>query len=174
MRQTSGAWTPRVEQAVAERLMDHKEEALRVWESLVLKEIPHARAYDQSALRDSLHKFIDQIIAALDMGGIEPVLKIEKRIARRHGEQRVETSTYTLDQVLTKYRLLRKAIFQVLEGAGDRYRESTGKNQIEPRFGQRFVFRGTVLRFKECMSEYLLRDQNIKLTTWTHVDLSTS
>jgi signal transduction histidine kinase len=73
-----------------------------------------AAAADQSdsALIDNMPKIIDALAEALD--GADAAAYSQELFAR-HAEARVDWSSYSADEILREYVLLRKAVFRVLE-----------------------------------------------------------
>jgi signal transduction histidine kinase len=101
---------------IAPLLSKKKEQILKTWEKNVLRDIPAARQYNRSALRDHLPAFLDDIARALKKEDCSnEVLEAAAKKGANHGEERAIYNDYTLGQVLTEFGLFRKAIFEVLE-----------------------------------------------------------
>jgi PAS domain S-box-containing protein len=99
----------------AHLLRKNQERVLRVWEKNVLREIPEARQKSRSVLRDHLPYLLDDIASALERGRTELVISSRRHSAAEHGRQRQKHTDFNLEQVLHEFRLLRGAVFEVLE-----------------------------------------------------------
>jgi len=92
-----------------------KEAILKNWEQKVLRALPAARHKNRSALRDHLPQFFEQIKAALEAGKVpDELAKGGRTEGAEHGRQRSYLEGYTLNQVLTEFRLFKDAILEVL------------------------------------------------------------
>jgi len=100
----------------SERLKMQKLRILRLWEKQVVDALPAAKECELPALMNTLPTVIDQLIETL--AHPKPQLAIqanEDKIAISHGTQRAQLERYTLDQVISEYRILRNILFEVLE-----------------------------------------------------------
>lgn len=78
----------------------------------VRRELVAAREQEEPALLDNIPRIIDALALALD-GADDAATR--QALFVLHAEARVDWSSYTSDEFLREYVLLRKAIFQVLE-----------------------------------------------------------
>lgn len=103
---------------VPERLEEAKETILSRWERQVRESIQPARSEERLVLRNSLPLVIDVMVHALRDPTAERGLANEERLAIGHGKHRAQNASYSLEQVVNEYHVLRKVIFDVLEGDG--------------------------------------------------------
>ena len=104
----------------ADLLRRLKEKILAEWEKQVRESIPASRSQEKLALRNSLPEVIDAMIVMLaDPNPHEALSSEEERLARGHGRQRAESASYSLEQVIDEYHVLRRVLFAALE-EGDR------------------------------------------------------
>jgi len=85
---------------------------LEKWEEQVRLEVEAARHLHSSDLKNSLPKFLENLAHALEHR--EGNVKFEAKVAREHGKERSTFPRYTLEQIISEYRILRRAIFSVL------------------------------------------------------------
>lgn len=104
--------------SVSEHLERAKEEILSRWERQVRESIVPARSEEQLMLRNSLPELLDGMVIALRDPRAERALLDEERLAVGHGKHRAENASYSLEQVVNEYHVLRKVLFDVLEGDG--------------------------------------------------------
>jgi PAS domain S-box-containing protein len=103
-------------ETTSERLRRAKERILAEWEKQVRQTIPPARSQERLALLDSLPEVLDGIVMTLSDPAPERALFAEEeRLAAGHGKQRAQNITYSLEQVINEYHVLRKVLFEVLE-----------------------------------------------------------
>jgi signal transduction histidine kinase len=79
----------------------------------VRRELAAAADQSDSALLDNMPKIIDALAQVLDGG--EGGTAYSQELFALHAEARVDWSSYSADEILREYVLLRKAVFQVLE-----------------------------------------------------------
>lgn len=105
----------------AKRLIQSIPKILNIWEKRAKEEIEAAYHQDTLALRNSLSEYIAQLADALS-NSIDrtPTRQIKDkkdstRVGKKHGEERANTSLYTMDQMILEYHILRQVICEVLE-----------------------------------------------------------
>lgn len=73
-------------------------------------EVPEIRGLDRTVIVNLLPQFLDQIIENLEQpANAAPVRKLEE-LGRSHAAQRFSLMNYSLEQLLTEYRIVRKQI----------------------------------------------------------------
>ncbi len=97
---------------LADRLRIEIPNILNIWEMWVRKEVEAARELHPTDLKNSLPKVLENLAQALEFQekGVLPEIKV----AREHGKERSTFPQYTLEQIIAEYRLLRRAIFEVI------------------------------------------------------------
>jgi PAS domain S-box-containing protein len=101
--------------ATSEILQINKELVLQHWENRAREYLPGAKVADSLSLRDSLPKFMDELIHAIGKPYQKNILrKHEKELALEHGTERSQMKEYDLSQVIEEYKLLRQVIFEIL------------------------------------------------------------
>ncbi|HLL06168.1 MAG TPA: ATP-binding protein [Myxococcaceae bacterium] len=101
--------------AAAQRLRERKAEILEVYVQAARAELEAARGIDLAELVDNLPELLDTLARALEQG--ESVAKLAEcatRFGMKHGQSRARQQSYSLNDVLTEYRLLSQAIFTTL------------------------------------------------------------
>ena len=95
-------------------LFRFKENILRAWETQCREKVLAAKLQSRPALLNEIPKFIDQLVLT-----IRPEFKTDfeanSKVARDHAEQRSDLITYTLDQVIYEYQILRTTLIESLE-----------------------------------------------------------
>lgn len=110
-------------QDVATRIRSHSEEILKSWMALVRLEVPGAANLPDDPLRNGLHKFLGKLAdvvsttAESEHGERSSIETLEGSLD--HGTARARQPAYTLDQVITEYRILRSVLFATLEATGE-------------------------------------------------------
>ena len=97
---------------IAKLLRQKISNILILWERWVRKEVEAARELHPTDLKNSLPKVLENLAQALEYqakGGLPEV-----KVAREHGRERSAFPQYTLEQIIAEYRLLRRAIFEVI------------------------------------------------------------
>lgn len=102
----------------SKRLIQSIPAIMDVWEKKALEKIKEAHKHESFALRDSLPEFIAEIAQTLATSA-RPLSnksnnEITARMGKKHGRDRANT-TYTMNQMILEYHILRLAIFEVLE-----------------------------------------------------------
>ncbi|CAN5424333.1 hypothetical protein BH10BDE1_BH10BDE1_04450 [soil metagenome] len=85
------------------------------WESESRKRVPAAREQTRVALRDSLPKFLDQLVETLDADDPKSESTANSDVAREHAEERAEQPDYSLDEVIFEYHILRSVLMEHLD-----------------------------------------------------------
>jgi signal transduction histidine kinase len=96
----------------ANRLRMEIPNILNRWEKSVREEVQAARELHPTDLKNSLPKFLENLAQALEFQ--EKGTSQGITVAREHGKERSTFPQYTLGQIIAEYRLLRRAIFEVL------------------------------------------------------------
>lgn len=104
--------------SLAGRLVAHRDSIARLCEMRIRQDLPAARPHDVPTLLDHIPQFLDVMVNRLSTSPSSPESASEKKISRHHGSQRAELASYTLENILSEYRLMRKTIFEVLEKDG--------------------------------------------------------
>ncbi len=95
-------------------LFRFKENILQTWEAQCREKVLAAKLQSRPALLNEIPKFIDQLVLT-----ISPEFKTDfeanSKVARDHAEQRSDLITYTLDQVIYEYQILRTTLIESLE-----------------------------------------------------------
>lgn len=105
----------------AERLKKNIDKILVIWEERVNKEVGAAKHEDTISLRNSLAEYLMQLVDALSntIDRTAARMRHDKidstRIGKRHGEDRAGSRSYTIDQLITEYHILRQVLCDVLE-----------------------------------------------------------
>jgi PAS domain S-box-containing protein len=101
--------------SVAGRLKRDKQLILERWEERARKALPATSLLEPLSLIDTLPEIIDQMVGALSQSTPGTALKrVESDLARSHGRERALHDTYSLEQVIAEYHLLRSVIFETL------------------------------------------------------------
>lgn len=103
----------------ADRLGACRERILAIWEQRARERLAGARHEDHLALRDSLPDFLMDLEEALRTS-VRQVRADLVRVAKKHGAERARLSDYTIEEALAEYNILRKVIFEELEGEQSR------------------------------------------------------
>ena len=101
-----------------QRLLDGRERIITLFVQKVREKMPSAKTLDDKTLENSLYQLLTSIAVFISREfGAEEWEFIEKniKISREHGLSRAQIPTYTLDQVITEFRILRSIILLVLE-----------------------------------------------------------
>lgn len=96
--------------SLADRLRKEIPNILELWESWVRQEVTAARSLEEPDLKDSFPKILETLPQALEIEGSSSQLNA----AKEHGKQRSTFPQYTPEQIISEYRVLRRAIFEVL------------------------------------------------------------
>lgn len=101
-----------------------QEQILCQWERRCLEEVTSARSSGSLALRNSLPLYLDHLSDALatnrrmDLRSVSLHDEESTRIGKLHGADRATNRSYTLNEVIVEYHILREVLFQVLEEDG--------------------------------------------------------
>ena len=105
----------------SERLIKLNDKIMHCWEERALVEV-EASVHQQSlALRDSLPEFLNQLADALSttINRTSARVKWDKaestRVGKKHGKERAGMFSYTMDQLILEYHILRQTICDVME-----------------------------------------------------------
>jgi signal transduction histidine kinase len=92
------------------------EQIIKIWIARVQKEMPVLSNYSEKILTSGLSDFLRTFVDMLAMHSLDQD-SFHKNIfnSRAHGMSRANIPTYTLEQVIKEYRILRATIFMVLE-----------------------------------------------------------
>jgi signal transduction histidine kinase len=108
----------------ADCIKDKQEQILCLWEARCLQEVTSARSSGSLALRNSLPLYLDHLSDALatnrrmDLRSVSLHDEESTRIGKLHGADRATNRSYTLNEVIVEYHILREVLFQVLETEG--------------------------------------------------------
>ena len=96
-------------------LTKSKEQILYAWEASAREKVNGARKQSSQAIRDSIPKFIDELVKTLLSADPKDEAENAAAIAREHANDRLSQGEYTLDEVIYEYHLLRTILVEVLE-----------------------------------------------------------
>lgn len=102
-------------------LMDNRERLMTNFLKEVRSQMPSARNLDDKTLENSLFEFlttIARILSLKELSDFDELFRENIKSARDHGRSRAQIPSYTLDQVIREFRILRSLIFIVLEEDG--------------------------------------------------------
>ena len=104
--------------AVAQRLHECQAEIIGAFVSAARSELEAAHTVDWDGLVGTLPELLDTLAHALQQG--ESVAKLGEcaRIGKRHGQVRARQKCYSLNALLSEYRLLEQVLFTVLRQGG--------------------------------------------------------
>lgn len=110
-------------QDVATRIRDSLQSIIESWMMQVRREVPGAARLDDDSLKNSLPDFLKtlaNVVSTTSESGRQERSSIETLIGSEgHGRLRAKQSGYSLDQVISEYRILRKILFTTLEATGE-------------------------------------------------------
>jgi signal transduction histidine kinase len=95
-----------------EWLAQNRERLIRLWEAEARKKMTSARQISELALRDSLPGFIEKLETILSPSAAKPSIVKE---SKGHAQDRAQYLTYSVDQVILEFQLLRYMIYNILE-----------------------------------------------------------
>jgi len=104
--------------AVAQRLRERQAEIIEAFTSAARSELEAARTVDWDGLVGTLPELLDTLAHALQQGESVAKLGESARIGTRHGQVRARQKCYSLNALLSEYRLLEQVIFTVLRQGG--------------------------------------------------------
>ena len=105
----------------SERLSRLNDKIMQTWEKRACEEVVAANYQDSLALRDSLPEFLVQIVKVLSttVGLNQARVKSDnhenRRIGQKHGRERAGQVSYTIDQLILEYHILRQVICDIME-----------------------------------------------------------
>ena len=108
----------------ADTIRDKQEQILGLWEARCLQEVTSARSSSSLAFRDSLPLYLEHLSEALatnrrmDLRSVSLHNEESTRIGKLHGADRATNRSYTLNEVIVEYHILREVLFHVLEADG--------------------------------------------------------
>ena len=94
---------------------------MKRWEERARNEVKSAYGSASLSMRDALPGHLNQLVDALALSEVESTEAIAKRtikqkdVGKEHGSDRATTSSYSIDEVIFEYRILRQTIIEVLE-----------------------------------------------------------
>lgn len=94
---------------------------MTIWEARANEEVLSALKLESLALRNSLPELIEQLADALSTtidrtaARVHADRKESLRSGQKHGKERADSETYTMDQMIFEYHILRQVICDVLE-----------------------------------------------------------
>lgn len=110
----------REHEEAATRLNDNLDRILQIWSHHARKSVPAARDLDPETLVNNLRQLLKEIASVLVTSRRKDAYAYAKiPTAKEHAQQRGHLETYSLDQVILEYHLLRKAVVEVMEEGHD-------------------------------------------------------
>lgn len=103
------------------RLKNNIPEILNRWEQTTLESKKGSHGQDSLELRDSLPDFLDQLIEVLeisqDKSGAKKIKDDagSKKMGSRHGKDRAINTSYSMNEMIFEYHILRKVICEVMD-----------------------------------------------------------
>jgi hypothetical protein len=107
--------------STSKRLEANIERIMTEWEKRTLSEIASANVEGKLALRDSLPEYLAQLAMALSktIDRTEARKKFDKsestRVGKKHGKERSRSISYTMDEMIFEYHILRQVLCDILE-----------------------------------------------------------
>jgi signal transduction histidine kinase len=105
----------------ANKLVKNKNLILKEWEARVRERVSASSGHQRAALMNSMPLLLDAIARTLVQSTRgKPLTEGAKEIeiAREHGRQRVALGTYTLEQVIHEYEIIKEVLFEVMAREG--------------------------------------------------------
>jgi signal transduction histidine kinase len=91
---------------------------MAVWAARVRNELPGTRTLTDEELYNGLPDFLRNLALSFSVPKDSPewqrVMQETFKVAERHGRQRANQATYTLDQVIAEHQILRRVLFQLV------------------------------------------------------------
>lgn len=103
------------------RLKKSIPEILNRWEEVTLESLKGSHGQESLALRDSLPDFLDQLVEvlelSLDKSGAKKIKDDagSKKMGSRHGKDRAINTSYSMNEMIFEYHILRKIICEVMD-----------------------------------------------------------
>jgi signal transduction histidine kinase len=104
------------EGGTAERLLASKAGILELWERRLRELVPAAATERHPILINTLPVLLDNLAQALSRQHPRHSATEGTTVAEEHGGERVRLTQFSLEDVMTEYRLLREALLEVLDG----------------------------------------------------------
>lgn len=107
--------------SISERLKRQIPEIMKIWQERAIKEIKGVRDFEILALRDSIPEYLsllaDALSKTIDRTTARNIFDLNARTvtSQKHGLERVSTLSYTIDQLIFEYHILRQVTCDVLE-----------------------------------------------------------
>jgi signal transduction histidine kinase len=109
-------------QDVSKRISDNTDEILKLWMDRVRLEVPGAATLDKQTLVDRMAEFmkrLGEVVSTAENSPSGERSSIETlKLASEHGINRASLPIYTLDQVISEYRILRQILLSFLNATG--------------------------------------------------------
>lgn len=99
-------------------IKEHKEEIVRLWESMVRKRIRPARREPRWIVRDHIPPFLDSLAESLDPNVNKESACEDNDNCAKHGEERAKGSNYRPKELVEEFGLLRESIFEIVRTHG--------------------------------------------------------
>lgn len=108
---------------VSRRIRNNADSILKSWMAQVRREVPGAANLDDDSLKNSLSRFLSvlaDVVSTSSETESGERSSIETLIGSQdHGRTRAQQAGYTLDQVISEYRILRSILFRELRQSGE-------------------------------------------------------
>ena len=98
----------------ADRFRQEIPHIMDLWEKSVRREVVASRSLQSMDLKNSLNDVLENLVNTLEFK--KDLYGHEIKVARQHGKQRSLFPQYTLEQIISEYRFLRRAIFEIMDG----------------------------------------------------------
>jgi len=110
-------FVPNPSSATALHFKQNKQVILDEWERQVRSKVEGAGGFNRTALRDAIPIFLDELFARLAKEEYKPTAKPDTglQVAAEHGKQRSDLGSYTVEDVVAEYEILRRVLTAVLE-----------------------------------------------------------
>ncbi len=100
--------------ATAELLRRSRSTIINEWVKRVRALVPPANVEDRPSLTESLPETLEMLASELDGTSTEAQAEFSKEIAREHGKQRANFGSYSIEQVVLEYQVLREVLIEKL------------------------------------------------------------
>ena len=107
-----------------DRLRKKKERIIATWERRASAEVPSAKGMEALVLRDLLPDILTDMAERLSYDGPESVpftkehRATEMRLAKEHARSRARSDSYSIQETIFEFHILRQVLFQILEEDG--------------------------------------------------------
>lgn len=108
-------------ESASQRLIRLHDKIMQTWEDRACEEVSAATHQNSLALRNSLPEFLNQMASALSTNidrtkaRVKWDLNESTRIGQKHGRERAKMNSYTMDQLIFEYHILRQVVCDVME-----------------------------------------------------------